>query len=66
MPSERPQVIVIRKGGDHGCLITLLLAIIAWPLALLYIVLRVAGWVIGTAIDWLTLGPIRRRGGPRY
>ncbi len=65
MPSGPPRVIVIKKGEDHGCIITLLLAIIAWPLAVLYLVLRVVGWVIGTGIDVLTLGPLRRRGGPR-
>ncbi len=65
MPPEPPRVVVIKKGGDHGCIITLLLAIIAWPLALVYLVFRAVTWVIGTGIDWLTLGPIRRRGGPR-
>ncbi len=66
MPSEPPQVIVIKKGDDHGCIITLLLAIIAWPLAVLYLVIRAVKWVIGTGIDWLTLGPLRRRRRPRY
>ncbi len=66
MPSKRPQVAVIKKGDDHGCIITLILAIIAWPLAVLYLFVRAVKWVIRTAIDWLTLGPLRRRGRPRY
>ena len=36
MARERPQVIIVRQGGDHGCLITILLLVIAWPLAVLY------------------------------
>jgi hypothetical protein len=58
---ERPQIVVIRQGGDHGCLITVLLLIVAWPLAILYWVLRLAIWLVGTILDWLTLGPLRRR-----
>jgi hypothetical protein len=62
LPKERPQIVVIRQGGDHGCLITILLLIIAWPLAILYWLLRLAIWFVGTLFDWLTLGPLRRRG----
>ncbi len=58
---ERPQVIVVRRGGDHGCLITLLLIIIAWPLAIVYWIVRLLWWLVASVIDWLTLGPIRRR-----
>jgi hypothetical protein len=57
---ERPQIIVVKQ-GDHGCLITILLLIIAWPLAILYWILRLIAWAIGAVIDWITLGPIRRR-----
>ena len=57
---ERPQVIVVKR-GDHGCLITLLLIIIAWPLAIVYWIVRLVWWAIASMIDWLTLGPIRRR-----
>lgn len=60
MPRERPQVIVVKSSG-HGCLITVLLLIIAWPLAILYWVARMIKWAIWTTIDWLTLGPLRRR-----
>jgi len=58
---ERPQVIVVHRGGDHGCLITILLLVIAWPLAILYWLLRLMASVVGTAVDWLTGGPVRRR-----
>jgi hypothetical protein len=61
MGSERPQIIVVRQGGDHGCLITLLLLIVAWPLAIVYWILRLMVWCLGVMIDWLTLGPVRRR-----
>lgn len=61
MARERPQVIVIKQGGGHGCVITVILLIIAWPLAILYWLLRMVGWAIGTFFDWLTLGPLRRR-----
>ncbi len=61
MPAERPKVIVIHKGGDHGCLITILLLIIAWPLAIVYWLLRLLAWFVGTIVDLLTLGPVRRR-----
>jgi hypothetical protein len=61
MGNERPQVIVVRKSGDHGCLITLLLLIVAWPLAIVYWILRLMAWAVGTTVDWLTLGPVRRR-----
>ena len=40
MGRERPQVIVVQRGGDHGCLITILLLLIAWPLAIVYWILR--------------------------
>lgn len=60
MPRERPQIIVVHR-DDHGCLITLLLVIIAWPLAIVYWIVRMIGWLIATAFDWLTLGPLRRR-----
>lgn len=59
MPRERPQIVVVHR-DDHGCLITLLLLLIAWPLAILYWLVRMVWWVVTTAIDWLTLGPIRR------
>lgn len=61
MARERPQVTVIRRDGDHGCLITILLLILAWPLAILYWLLRLMAWVIRSAFDWLTGGPLRRR-----
>lgn len=61
LKNERPKVIVIRQDRDHGCLITILLLIIAWPLAILYWLLRFGLWIVGTILDWLTLGPIRRR-----
>lgn len=61
MPRERPQIIVVKQGDGHGCVITLLLLIIAWPLAIAYWLVRLVWWVISTAIDWLTLGPLRRR-----
>ncbi|MHB8890847.1 MAG: hypothetical protein ACYC65_02245 [Candidatus Limnocylindrales bacterium] len=61
MTRERPQIIVVRRGGDHGCLITILLLIVAWPLAIVYWILRLITWIVGTAVDWLTGGPLRRR-----
>jgi hypothetical protein len=61
MGKERPQIVVVRQGGDHGCLITILLLIVAWPLAIVYWILRLMAWVIGVIVDWLTLGPARRR-----
>ncbi len=61
MARERPQVIVIRRGGDHGCLITILLLIVAWPLAIVYWLLRWMAWIVGSMVDWLTGGPLRRR-----
>ncbi len=61
MDRERPQIIVVRRGGDHGCLITILLLIVAWPLAIVYWILRLLAWVVGVAVDWLTGGPLRRR-----
>ena len=61
MARERPQVIVIRQGGDHGCLITILLLIVAWPLAILYWLLQLMAWTVGSTFDWRTGGPLRRR-----
>jgi hypothetical protein len=61
MARERPQVIVIRRDRDHGCLITILLLILAWPLAILYWLLRLMAWIVGSTFDWLTGGPLRRR-----
>jgi hypothetical protein len=61
MGKERPQIVVVRQGGDHGCLITILLLILAWPLAIVYWILRLMAWVVGVIVDWLTLGPARRR-----
>lgn len=61
MPRERPQIIVVKRGDGHGCVITLLLLIIAWPLAIVYWLVRIVWWLISTSIDWLTLGPLRRR-----
>jgi hypothetical protein len=61
MARERPQVIVIRRDGDHGCLITILLLIVAWPLAILYWLLRLMARIVGSTFDWLTGGPLRRR-----
>ena len=61
MGKERPQVIVVRQGGDHGCLITILLLILAWPLAIVYWILRLMAGGVGVMVDWLTLGPARRR-----
>lgn len=63
MPTERPRVIVVKQGGGHGCVITVILVIIVWPLAILYWVARMAKWAIWSAIDWLTAGPLRRRRG---
>lgn len=60
MPRQRPAIIVKRSDG-HGCLITLLLIIIAWPLAIAYWLIRTIVWLFSTALDWLTLGPLRRR-----
>lgn len=59
---ERPQIIVVHQKSDHGCLITLILLIVAWPLAILYWIVRLIGWVVGSAVDLITLGPLRRRG----
>ena len=61
MARERPRVIVIRSDGDHGCFITILLLIVAWPLAILYWLLRLMAWIVGSTFDWLTGGPLRRR-----
>jgi hypothetical protein len=61
MPRERPQIVVLHRHEGHGCLITLLLLIIAWPLAIVYWVIRIAWWLVETTVDWLTLGPLRRR-----
>jgi hypothetical protein len=54
-------VVVIQRDRDHGCLITILLLVVAWPLAILYWLLRVLAWIVGSAFDWLTGGPLRRR-----
>lgn len=62
MARERPQIVYIQRRHDHGCLITILLVIIAWPLAIVYWILRLLAWFVGTIFDWLTLGPLRRRG----
>jgi hypothetical protein len=43
---ERPVVIVQKRGG-HGCIITVILAIIAWPLAILFWVMRALKWLLG-------------------
>lgn len=61
MGKEHPQIVVVHRGGDHGCLITILLLVIAWPLAIVYWILRLMAWVVGVIVDWLTLGPARRR-----
>lgn len=58
--NERPKVVVVKHEG-HGCIITLLLLIIAWPLAILYWLVRLVWWALTSALDWLTLGPLRRR-----
>jgi hypothetical protein len=63
VPTERPKVIVVKQGGHHGCVITVILLIIAWPLAILYWVVRMLKWAIWSGIDWLTAGPVRRRRG---
>ena len=56
----RPQVIVVKR-GDHGCIITVILLIIAWPLAVIYWLVRLAAWALGSLLDWVTLGILRRR-----
>ena len=61
MGRERPKVVVVKQGGGHGCIITVILLIVAWPLAIVYWLVRMAGWAIGSTIDWLTGGPWRRR-----
>ena len=61
MARERPQVIVIKQGGGHGCVITVILILLFWPLAIVYWLLRMIGWALGSTIDWLTAGPFRRR-----
>jgi hypothetical protein len=60
MAKERPQIVVVHEHGDHGCLITILLLILAWPLAIVYWILRLMAWAVGAMVDWLTLGPVRR------
>lgn len=60
MSRERPEVIVIERRSDHGCVITVILLLIAWPLAIVYWLARMIKWMFGSAIDWLTVGPIRR------
>ena len=61
MPKERPRIIVVKQNDDHGCLITLLLLIVAWPLAIAYWILRLVAWILGLVVGLLTL-PLRRRG----
>jgi hypothetical protein len=57
---QRPEIVVIHRHDDHGCLITVLLLILAWPLAIVYWVVRLVAWILGSVLDWLTLGPLRR------
>ena len=61
MARERPRIVYVERRDDHGCLITILLVIVAWPLAIVYWLLRLMAWIVGTVLDWLTLGPLRRR-----
>jgi hypothetical protein len=61
MGRERPQVIVVKQGGGHGCIITVLPLLVAWPLAIVYWLARMIKWAIGALVDWLTGGPLRRR-----
>ena len=62
MARERPRVNVVRGDGDHGCLAKILLMIVAWPLAILYWLLRLMAWIVGWTFDRLT-GHLRH--GPR-
>lgn len=59
MTRQRP-IIVVQKSSHTG-LISAILVIFAWPLALVYWLYKITLWLVGTTIDWLTLGPIRRR-----
>lgn len=61
MSRERPKVVVVKQGGGHGCVITVILVLLAWPLAIVYWILRTLTWGIGAIVDWLTAGPWRRR-----
>jgi hypothetical protein len=61
MTRERPKVVVVQRGGGHGCIITVILLIIAWPLAVIYWLARLVTWALGTVLDWVTLGVLRRR-----
>jgi hypothetical protein len=61
MRNERPRVIVDRRGDGHGCIITIILLIIAWPLAILYWLARLLVWALRAILDLLTLGFLRRR-----
>lgn len=61
MSRERPRAVVVKRGGGHGCIITVILLIIAWPLAVIYWLARILTWVVRTALDWITLGVLRRR-----
>ncbi len=61
MAREPPQIIVVHKSDSHGCLITILLLIVAWPLAIVYWILRLMAWAVGSTVDLLTGGPFRRR-----
>ncbi len=63
MNRERPKIVVVERRGGHGCVITVILLIVAWPLAILYWILRLVTWSVGAAVDWLTGGPFRRRRG---
>jgi hypothetical protein len=40
---------------------TILLLIVAWPLAIVSWMLRLMTWGVGVLVDWLTFGPARRR-----
>lgn len=61
MSRERPQAVVVRQGGGHGCIITVILLIIAWPLAIIYWLARILAWAAGTALHSITSGVLRRR-----
>lgn len=51
----------VRRAGDHGWPITTLLLLLAWPLTIVYWILRLMAWFVGMTVDWLALGPARRR-----
>jgi hypothetical protein len=54
-------VVAIQRGGGHGSIITVIRIIIAWRLAISYWVARLVTWALGAALDWETLGVLRRR-----